>query len=148
MVTLVIALVLCICMVFYIEMGVHDSVMHSRVHHLGSQLESTSILMKPDVVDDANQNDSLLQPSLYIINSSNSNDNSNTSTGVQSDIIRESDITSVSIPESHGLVASVSNISKTSTRSEFISSSHPLTNNVHSQTETGMYNNIFYVKLL
>ena len=123
----------------------HDSVMHFRVDHLGRQLETTSILMKPDVVDDATQNDSLLQSSLYIINASNHN--SNTSTGVLSDIIRESDITSVSTPESHGLVASVSNISETSTQSEFISSSHPLTNNVHSQTEPGIII-YFYVKLL
>ena len=197
-------------------MGRYDSTMHSREHNLGSQLETASGLIKPDHVDDASQNDSLLQSSfyipnasnsngyvddasqndsllqssfyipnasnsngyvddasqndsllqssfyipntsnsngyvdeasqndlllqssLYILNADNSNENSNASTGLQSDIIQRPDITSVSIPESHDLIASVSNISETSIRSEFNSSSHPLTNNVHSHTEPGI----------
>ena len=113
--------------------------MHSREHHLGGQLETASNLIKSHYIDDASQNDSLLQSSFYIPKASGSSDNSNTSTGLQSDIIQGLDITSVSIPESHDLIASVSNINETNTQSEFNSSSHPLTNNVYSLTEPGMY---------
>ena len=120
-------------------MGKFDSAMHSREHHLGSQLETASSLIKPDHVDNASQNDSLLQSSLFIPNASNSNDNSNTSTGPQSDIIQRPYITSVSVPKSHDRIAPVKNISdEGNIQSEFNSSSHPLTNNVNSHTEPGI----------
>jgi len=135
-VTLVIVLILLyVCIP---EMGKFDSAIHSREHHFGSHLETAPGLIKPDHVDDTSQNDSLLQSSLYIPNASNCNDNSNTSIGLQSDITQRPDITSVSVPESHDLIASVSNISETNIQSEFNSSSHPLIYNVHSHTEPGI----------
>ena len=100
--------------------------MHSNVHQLDSQLDTTSNLNN---ADDASQNDTLLQSSLYILDASNGNDNPNTSTVLQSDIV----------PESHDLITSVSNISEINAESESNTSSHPSTNNIHSHTESGSY---------
>ena len=108
---------------YILDLEMHDSVMHSSVHQLDIRLDSTS---NPNNVDDASQNDSLLQSAVYILNTSNSNDNSNTLTVPQSDII----------PESHDLITSVSEIN---TQSEFNTSSHLMTNNLLSHTESGTY---------
>ena len=124
-----------------LDMAIYDPVIHSGELQLSSQLEATSNPeLEPNNAGDITPiSDSGLQPTAFILNTNSSNDNANTSTTQQLDIVHDStvsDTTPANISETRDSIVSARNSSEMSTQSEFNTSS--LSNDVYSHAEPGI----------